>query len=498
MRGGVVKSDKCKVQSAKCEPRTHSARPILHFALCTLHFALCPCGGLLAPAAAVSAAASRQDAAAGGLSEAIPVDGPPFRARLSAIDAQWQLTLQAQEGRRVIPAAGLVSWGNWAETGQKPLVVLADGGLLVADATIAKGNLVCRSGLFGQITLPLDRAAGAVFAPPGDGLGRDLLIDRIASATGQSDRLLLANGDQLSGSVLAIQDGKIRMRTPAGRVEVVEVRRTTAVIFNPLLKSRVESPESRVESAESASPLSTFHQLSAWVGFRDGSRLLARGLVLDDKSAAVTIAGGFTWKSPADGLVALQPLGGQVNYLSDLPAKYRYTPYLSWREEGGGIRDWGLEEDDKTPTARAQNPAPNPQSPIHNPQSPAPRSALAWPYRADRSVSGGLLRAGGRLYLKGLGVHSAAQLTYALDKPYRRFQAALAIDDETGGRGSVVFRVAVDDQVRYTSPIVRGGQTPLPISVDVTGAKRLDLFVDFADRADELDHADWLDARLVR
>ena len=34
--------------------------------------------------------------------------------------------------------------------------------------------------------------------------------------------------------------------------------------------------------------------------------------------------------------------------------------------------------------------------------------------------------------------------------------------------------------------------------VDLTGAKRLTLRVDFADRGDELDHADWLNARLVK
>jgi hypothetical protein len=35
------------------------------------------------------------------------------------------------------------------------------------------------------------------------------------------------------------------------------------------------------------------------------------------------------------------------------------------------------------------------------------------------------------------------------------------------------------------------------VSVDLSGAKRISLIVDFADRADEWDRADWLDARLV-
>ncbi len=114
-----------------------------------------------------------------------------------------------------------------------------------------------------------------------------------------------------------------------------------------------------------------------------------------------------------------------------------------------------------------------------------------------------MLRAGGHLHLKGLGMHSPARLTYDLDDDYQRFQAEVAVDDETKGGGSVAFRVFVDDgsggwQQRVESGIVRGGEAPCALSVDLTGAKRISLLVDFADRGDELDHADWLDARLVK
>ena len=81
--------------------------------------------------------------------------------------------------------------------------------------------------------------------------------------------------------------------------------------------------------------------------------------------------------------------------------------------------------------------------------------------------------------------------------------ADLALDDSAGTRGSVIYRVflereAGDWQSAYESPIVRGGEPPLPLSLDVTGALRLALIVDFADRGDELDHANWLNARLVK
>ena len=108
-----------------------------------------------------------------------------------------------------------------------------------------------------------------------------------------------------------------------------------------------------------------------------------------------------------------------------------------------------------------------------------------------------MLRAGGKCYLKGLGVHSAARLTYLMEKPYRRFQAELAIDDSTQGRGSVQFRVLLDEREKLRTEIIRGHTPPLPVSIDLAGVKKLELIVDYADRADELDHADWLAARLV-
>jgi len=125
-----------------------------------------------------------------------------------------------------------------------------------------------------------------------------------------------------------------------------------------------------------------------------------------------------------------------------------------------------------------------------------------WPYRRDRNVLGGRLRTGGKLYEKGIGVHSNAGLTYRLDQPYRRLESLLGIDDATAGAGSVVVRIYADDgsgtwQLKFTSEIARGRQAPLPISADITGAKRLSLIVDAADHGDQQDHANFLDARLV-
>src|SRR5690606_38009425 len=108
----------------------------------------------------------------------------------------------------------------------------------------------------------------------------------------------------------------------------------------------------------------------------------------------------------------------------------------------------------------------------------------------------------GQRYLKGIGIHSASRLTYSLDRQLARFDASIAMDDSAGSAGSVTFSVYLlrggTWQEAYKSDIVRGGSPPLPISVDVASAQGITLIVDYADRGDELDRANWLDARLVR
>jgi len=367
---------------------------------------------------------------------ALPVDGEPFSATLKAVDADWGVTFTADGAARKLSPAGLVRWGAPAEVRRGPVVVTARGGLLVGDVLRADPAVVAMyADLLGKLTLPTDRLAGVVFDPPPDPGRRDRLLLRVAGATGGSDRVLLSNGDELSGTIERMAEGTLSLRTDVGQVELARDR-LAAVVFNPDLRRAA-----RIEG------------LRAWVGLADGSRLLASKLVHDDKGAVLTALGIDDLKALPEDVVFLQPLGGQVVYLSDLEASgYRYLPYLS----------------------------------------------ISWPYHRDRSVVGTQFRAAGQLYLKGLGMHSAARLSYDLGAEYRQFQAELAIDDSAAGRGSVQFRVYVDRELKYTSEIQRGGEAPVPLRVDTPGAKRLDLIVDFADHAHVLDHADWFDARLVR
>ncbi|MEN6449125.1 MAG: NPCBM/NEW2 domain-containing protein [Thermoguttaceae bacterium] len=401
---------------------------------------------------------------------AVPIRGEPFRADVLAVDANWQVTLAIGRERKVMPAADLVKWGRCAEQGRGGSVVLADGSLLAADLAMADERQVAvDSDSLGTLKIPLEALAGVIFRPPTDPQRRDALVDRLALAKEDADQLLLENGDTLSGLLKGVADEIVQIKTAAGPIEV-KTDRILAIVFNPSLRT-IKPRTTVAPNAAAPGAAAGRGSVEAWVGLADGSRLLATRLVVEGDRMTLTAA-AQTWKASTKSLVFVQPLGGRAVYLSDLkPVEYRQTPLLD----------------------------------------------LPWPYRADRNVTGGRLRVAGRLYLKGLGVHSAARLVYELDgargegretrgqaggrpnvRVTGRFAALVAIDDSTAGRGSVRFRVLVDGRERFASPVLRGGDRPVPVSVDLAGAKRLELVVDYADQGDVLDHADWLDARITR
>jgi alpha-galactosidase len=110
---------------------------------------------------------------------------------------------------------------------------------------------------------------------------------------------------------------------------------------------------------------------------------------------------------------------------------------------------------------------------------------------------GSRLTLNGVRYPKGLGVHAPSVVSLAIPAGYTRFTASAGVDDEAGGRGSVIFTVHTDGANLYSSQILRGGSVPATVDVDITGRTRLDLKVSDAADGNAYDHADWADAHLL-
>ncbi len=121
-----------------------------------------------------------------------------------------------------------------------------------------------------------------------------------------------------------------------------------------------------------------------------------------------------------------------------------------------------------------------------------------WPIRRDLSVSAKPLSIDGRVFDKGLGVHSRTELDYDLGGGYELFVATVGIDDAVRPLGSVVFRVIGDGRTLWDSGSVSGLDAPREVRVEVGGVKRLTLAVDYGDGLDLSDQADWGGARLIR
>ena len=135
----------------------------------------------------------------------IPAEGKPFRGVLTAADAKSNLRFAESGVEREIPAGDLATWGALVEPASGTRIVLAGGGWIVADtAIIEKEEVRGGSQVFGDFSLPLELVAGIVLRSPQDRWTLDGWMARIATAAGQTDRLLLDNGDELTGAILGL------------------------------------------------------------------------------------------------------------------------------------------------------------------------------------------------------------------------------------------------------------------------------------------------------
>ncbi|MFV2068609.1 MAG: NPCBM/NEW2 domain-containing protein [Pirellulales bacterium] len=409
----------------------------------------------------------------------LPVDGRSWEARLLAITAAGRITMERHGKRAEFAWEDLVEWGSPFEPRRGAVVITTGGSWLVGEVKEVQDDqltLHCRSA--GRLVVPMTHVRGLLLTLPVDPAARDRLVARIESDTRDSDQVALVNGDLLRGTLVDLDERLLRFETASG---TLSIRRDRIVAFlaDPAL---LLTPSDRNTARTSAG----LRDGSVWrIGPRaadtDAGRRAARlaspavcrggsneaaqrrtlgktGLEVTDGRLRARLTDGLVVPDlPADEFVFLQPAVPRLLYLSDLAPEATFS---------------------------------------------RPSLQLRWPLGEDRAAHGGRLRAGGRLYLKGLGMHSAASVTYPLDGPFDRFDTEVAIDDRAGRRGSAIFRIALLRSGRWQevveSDVVRGGQPPLSLSVDLTHATAIRLQVDVADHGDEGDFADWLLARLVR
>lgn len=115
---------------------------------------------------------------------------------------------------------------------------------------------------------------------------------------------------------------------------------------------------------------------------------------------------------------------------------------------------------------------------------------------ADRWDGTGM-RIAGVPYAHGVGVHAYSAIVVRLDGRCASFAAAVGVDDETQGRGTVRFAVYADGVPLADSGVLRGGDAARRLQADLTGRQSLELRVTDAEDGNGSDHADWADAALL-
>ncbi len=123
-------------------------------------------------------------------------------------------------------------------------------------------------------------------------------------------------------------------------------------------------------------------------------------------------------------------------------------------------------------------------------------SSQSWlELRRGATVDGGVIQLDDRLYLRGIGVHAASDVTYDVPADCATFNALAGIDAETRGMGSAVLEVLLDGSVAFRSDVLMADTPPVSIAIPVGQATRLRLRALPTPDGISNDHVSWALAR---
>lgn len=308
-----------------------------------------------------------------------------------------------------------------------------------------KGDLLrIRSYVAGNLDFDMAKLRGFVSLPIAGFVGSksDEMVDRFEFKNGQNlDYILTQNGALERGLFAGFDRDKINF-------DYEDLLMAKDMNVNFLAGARLAD-----NARDKSSPWDGSSQIRLWT--RDGSVIIGKleMIVYGKWVFKPRWAENIKLEIPIDEIVSSETMGGRVQYISQLD-----------------------------PSAVEES------SILAPPQ----------PYRMDKNCQGGKLSIAGRRYPWGIGVHANSKLTFDIKKRFKQFKSEIGIDSLMGKRGSVIFSVVGDGKELYKSPLVKGGQIPLSIDVNVEGIEKLTLSVSDGGDLDMGDAANWVSARVIR
>ena len=336
-----------------------------------------------------------------------------------------------------------------AEESELAVLALSGGEELRGRIAGGEGELLSLR-LIGDVVLPLDVSSFRSLVFPAripedrtDPVGPPEELDRLYRRVG-------AALDPIDGTVESFSSDGIRFESTRVGSRLYPWREVAALFVEVL----ADGPATR--SGKGAPVV---------VDLADGSRLRGRMQVLSTAGLNLVVGGDKEVSLPLTTLGEIARDDGQIAFLSDVPAAGevgRGNPF----DSGDAV------------------------------------FGMVWPFRPDRVVTGGALRAGGRIWRRGIGAHAPSRIRWNLDGGWRELRGAVAVDDSVllePAKGSVIFRLHLDGELAWESPTLSAGDPPVTFpTLALAGKRELALEADMAGGLNQGDRANWLRMMLVK
>lgn len=321
---------------------------------------------------------------------------------------------------------------------------LRDGGRLACRQIGTKDRSVeADTVVAGAATFPIGAVRAIRFRPADPAF--DDKWESLLEGNPERDVLVVRNGDildRLEGTVSGIDPENLTFLVGDTRVPIP---RSKPKLYGVIL-GRSSAPKS-----ESVGELQ----------FANGDRLTARSLSIDGESLKADTASGASVSVVIDALRSIDFGRGKVQLLSKLPPREKqFTSY------------WGDEQ------------------------------PLVFDVLADRSFEGKdrPIRIDRQTFRSGLVIYSRTKLTWRLGGEYRRLTAVAGIEQARRRNkegGTVDLTISADGRQIFSRRVAKS-DAPIPLDLDLAGAKELTVFVDYGGDDDTGDHLALGDARLIK
>ena len=409
----------------------------------------------------------------------IALDGQELRGRI----AGWSdavVAVETQEGRQEIAVEKLlrIQWSRSAELAPirataelAPIRATAELAPIRATAELVDGSrMPCDRYLVadGVATLQLP-ATGAVQSLPVAAIRQVEMEPRAETLDAMWAEI---DEKELVGDVLVIRKRPKDGQQPAldylaGVVRSVDAERVDFVWDGepiPVARKKVAAIRYyRPDAPEKNDATFTLETV-------DGASLVVRRLQFEQHDIAIETAAGLRTKIPLSELRAADYSQGKLVYLSDLePIAVKWTPYIGLPPGAGFVQAFGLPRQDHAYHGSAL-------------------TLLTTGENGARTIQS---------FRKGLAIRSRTELVYQVPRKMTKFVALAGIDPESSDQGRVTLEVYADRKLLWQGEI-DGSKDPRTIDVDISGARRLRLLVDYGENLDYGDRLHLAEARVLK